>query len=1318
MTLSSIANIKDHHLKEKSRLEASDGSTSHVEISITASSPTKPALIEDNYSVERSKDSDTELNHIINQCMNEPNVSMAKNDGATLNSSKFNKRYSKVTLRFKHSTKWIPTMKNKHSSQSLKELSSSSQPNFSNQAKQLNIPKPSKKISLNRNSLIPKRFSMNKSNSLKIQTQKPSAISTRSSKSSLNTLNFSLSSEQNFHNSNLPPSPAKSTNAAFLMKSTSPMPTSTSVKHSIPERADSNFSSSSNTFRRTAKSILFSEFASTEMDSPCSSDSENDGIDDAADRRDDGSEGYVNSDDENDNDMPVLRRSISYTDSDRRQVLSFILSSPPSKNSATPVGDYVSQTKSSRYSDYKASGTKTDVKDRKGAHTRSRSKTMDNSENPFNESENSSTSILGSIANFVKINRSPSISSMKPIVKAASMDVELPSLSKNDEPEKYLEKIIEAYPLPLICEILSKENKDILKSTMQEYLKKFYDFSNEPLDFSLRKFLMLNNLPPETQQIDRVIYQFAKHYHSCNPHLGIDNETLYILTYSLIMVHTDKFNPNNKRKMTRFEFIHNVLDAIESNNDSIHAGSLQGFLGKELIGYLYDNITYTPLIKISPEQSVHAVEALKSNSPYPYPKSTFLGGSNPHKESEYRKLSISSSLSAASSTPLSNRTNSQQSLQIPTHSRRKSTAFLWSGGSNEIDPYDYIVKNSPEALSSLRLLNDNSSDINIGCKIPFLPARDTYDHKDDEIPSAEMIRKQLDDFGEALINEVDTVLLENIWRTATEDEIGFILKLPKGHGSYLLSTSAEPVSLNDNDGDEFYLARVIKVGMIDKQETGSTAITSFSPSIPVPKPDSTDMSTIDMAKSAKSSSRKSTGKIWKPYFCILTTVGMFLFENIATFRMKYCGCNKYGNNVVIIEEATPKVIGFKEFGTSQDNEHSSDSAGFMSFPYFKSDKSEKSEKDRDPDIFEDSQPKFTINPDCFATRKIQNIAYDKTVNRSLSFSSGSDSLKSQAILPPMSDSGNSELQNEEPNSSFNTRMKNHGTKFPSPKDAKYTFFIYSKDSKNIYMVTSLSELKSWIHSINAMATLHLMEYDYRPLDYSIILKNNSDMTGKKCEKYYEIVPPNKGCICVKKKSKDISHNKDKETVLTPFYTESSNQLYEISRKRNNTVHAGSLSPTESHTEIEHSDGGISNIEREESLASIESSKAISEYESAIGNTIKPCMNDFKIQEGEGIRTSTDTNNFGNAQKLGSSSQSSVLSDSKESFAELLQNLYSVQNLKIVMPLQKSTRDELLSTLKILGVKLEWLWFDRCKAKALNMLTERIKQISNKSVGHY
>lgn len=112
------------------------------------------------------------------------------------------------------------------------------------------------------------------------------------------------------------------------------------------------------------------------------------------------------------------------------------------------------------------------------------------------------------------------------------------------------------------------------------------------------------------------------------------------------------------------------------------------------------------------------------------------------------------------------------------------------------------------------------------------------------------------------------------------------------------------------------------------------------------------------------------------------------------------------------------------------------------------------------------------------------------------------------------------------------------------------------------------------------------------------------------------------------------------------------------------------------------------------------------------------MNDFKIQEGEGIRTSTDTNNFGNAQKLGSSSQSSVLSDSKESFAELLQNLYSVQNLKIVMPLQKSTRDELLSTLKILGVKLEWLWFDRCKAKALNMLTERIKQISNKSVGHY
>ena len=83
-------------------------------------------------------------------------------------------------------------------------------------------------------------------------------------------------------------------------------------------------------------------------------------------------------------------------------------------------------------------------------------------------------------------------------------------------------------------------------------------------------------LPRETQQIDRVIEAFAFRYTQCNPDFflsegGIFNHPLflfiiqntfkdhaYVLAFSLIMLHTDAFNPSNKRKMTREDYTKNT----------------------------------------------------------------------------------------------------------------------------------------------------------------------------------------------------------------------------------------------------------------------------------------------------------------------------------------------------------------------------------------------------------------------------------------------------------------------------------------------------------------------------------------------------------------------------------------------------------------------------------------------------------------------------------------------------------------------------------------------------------------------------------------
>lgn len=82
-------------------------------------------------------------------------------------------------------------------------------------------------------------------------------------------------------------------------------------------------------------------------------------------------------------------------------------------------------------------------------------------------------------------------------------------------------------------------------------------------------------LPRETQQIDRVIEAFAFRYTQCNPDFflsegGIFNHLFsfhnsksfkdhaYVLAFSLIMLHTDAFNPSNKRKMTKEDYTKNA----------------------------------------------------------------------------------------------------------------------------------------------------------------------------------------------------------------------------------------------------------------------------------------------------------------------------------------------------------------------------------------------------------------------------------------------------------------------------------------------------------------------------------------------------------------------------------------------------------------------------------------------------------------------------------------------------------------------------------------------------------------------------------------
>lgn len=83
-----------------------------------------------------------------------------------------------------------------------------------------------------------------------------------------------------------------------------------------------------------------------------------------------------------------------------------------------------------------------------------------------------------------------------------------------------------------------------------------YDFEGLTFDAALRRFLSKFRLPGEAQVIDRFMVAFAARYCAVNlEHPFANEDAAYILAFSLIMLNTDRHNPNVKRKMTKEEFL-------------------------------------------------------------------------------------------------------------------------------------------------------------------------------------------------------------------------------------------------------------------------------------------------------------------------------------------------------------------------------------------------------------------------------------------------------------------------------------------------------------------------------------------------------------------------------------------------------------------------------------------------------------------------------------------------------------------------------------------------------------------------------------------
>ena len=210
-----------------------------------------------------------------------------------------------------------------------------------------------------------------------------------------------------------------------------------------------------------------------------------------------------------------------------------------------------------------------------------------------------SNSIVNALSNFVTLRPSSSRSQQRFLINEqnyAKVDLDdlptPPDPEENESYESYLEKL-SVYG-KFVGPILSSKDDKYKLECLENYLDNHFSFYRDPLDISLRKVLMFLELPKESQQIDRLLTRVSRvYYKQQKEYYGnycpwVNENQVYFVLFSLLMLHTDFFNPNNKKKMTRPEFLSLVHEDTYSYGDKIPL---------DILAYYYDNI----LVKESPK---------------------------------------------------------------------------------------------------------------------------------------------------------------------------------------------------------------------------------------------------------------------------------------------------------------------------------------------------------------------------------------------------------------------------------------------------------------------------------------------------------------------------------------------------------------------------------------------------------------------------------------------------------------------------------------------------------------------------------------------
>ncbi|KAI7521621.1 Sec7-domain-containing protein, partial [Hortaea werneckii] len=148
----------------------------------------------------------------------------------------------------------------------------------------------------------------------------------------------------------------------------------------------------------------------------------------------------------------------------------------------------------------------------------------------------------------------------------------------------------------VLGEFISKKgNEAILDSFME-----LFDFQGMRVDEALRQLLNTFRLPGESQLIERIVTVFCeKYYNSASPEHIADQDAVFVLTYAIIMLNTDLYNPNVKTQNRMSQ------EAFSKNLRGVNAGK---DFDQEYLQEIYEAIRDREIVLPEEHDNKHAFE--------------------------------------------------------------------------------------------------------------------------------------------------------------------------------------------------------------------------------------------------------------------------------------------------------------------------------------------------------------------------------------------------------------------------------------------------------------------------------------------------------------------------------------------------------------------------------------------------------------------------------------------------------------------------------------------------------------------------------------